>query len=245
VRAPHPVEERPRRLLQHRVLDLEDFAFKVFVRLVEDLEMPAPLAGQSIHGPLAGDEGGKGHETRRDRWEHPQLLLHPFKEAKAHFLTGRLEGSGPRTQLLVRVHELRMRPLDLRMHRGLGLVHTAAQGVEPRLQLLGKLSGETALRPRRLGLGLRSLRISNGLIRLPPLLRQLAPEIHLLGLHGGHLLRQPAALAFRSRLLLHSIRMLRPETLDLGSKLRSQGTRRNVVGEVGRLPHKPMRPAPS
>jgi hypothetical protein len=133
VRAPHPVEERPRRLLQHRVLDLEDFAFKVFVRLVEDLEMPAPLVGQSIHGPLVGDEGGKGHETRHDRWEHPQLLLHPFKEAEAHFLAGRLEGSGPRTQLPVRIHELRMRPLDLRTHRGIGFVHMAAQGVEPRL----------------------------------------------------------------------------------------------------------------
>jgi hypothetical protein len=160
-------------------------------------------------------------------------------------LAGRLEGSGPRTQLPVRVHELRMRPLDLRTHRGLGFVHAAAQGVEPHLQLLGKLAGETALHPRKLGLGLRSLRVSNGLVRLPPLLRQLAPEIRLLGLHGGHLLRQPAAFAFGSRPLLHNIRMLHPETLDLGSKLRSQGTRRDVVGEVGRLPHKPMRPAPS
>jgi hypothetical protein len=32
--------------------------------------------------------------------------------------------------------------------------------------------------------------------------------------------------------------MLRPETLDFGSKLRSQGTRRNMVGEGGRLPQK-------
>jgi hypothetical protein len=66
VRTPHPVEERPRRPLKHRVLDLEDFAFEAFVRLVEDLEMPAPLVAQSIHGPLAGDEGGKGHEARHD-----------------------------------------------------------------------------------------------------------------------------------------------------------------------------------
>ena len=72
-----------------------------------------------------------------------------------------------------------MRSLDLRTHRGLGFVHAAAQGVEPRLQLLGKLVGETALRLRKLGLGLRSLRISNGLVRLPPLLHQLAPEIPL------------------------------------------------------------------
>ena len=171
MRAPHPVEERPCRMLQHEVLDLEDFTFKVFVRLVEDLEMPAPLAGQSIHGPLAGDEGGKGHETRHDRWEHPQLFLHPFKETEARFLAGRLEVNGPRTQLLVRVHELRMCLLDLRTHRGLRFVHAAAQGVGPRLQLLGKLAGETALRSRRFGLDLRSLRISNGLVRLPPLLR--------------------------------------------------------------------------
>jgi hypothetical protein len=75
VRAPHPVEERPRRPLQNQVLDLEDFAFEAFVRLVEDLEVPTPLAGQSIHGPLAGDEGGKGHEARHDCREHPQLLL--------------------------------------------------------------------------------------------------------------------------------------------------------------------------
>ena len=71
------------------------------------------------------------------------------------------------------------------------------------------------------------------------------PEIRLLDLHGGHLLRQSAAFALHSRLLPHSIRMLRMETLDLGSKVRSQGTRRDVVGEVGRLTHKPMRPAPS
>jgi hypothetical protein len=68
VRTPHPVEERPRRPLKHRVLDLEDFAFEAFVRLFEDLKMPAPLAGQNIHGPLAGDEGGKGHEAHHDCW---------------------------------------------------------------------------------------------------------------------------------------------------------------------------------
>jgi hypothetical protein len=233
---PTSCQRAPRRLLKHGVLDLEDLTFKVFVILVEDLEMPAPLVGQSIHGPHAGDEGGKRHETCHDRWEHPQLFFHPFKEAEARVLAGRLEVSGPRTQLLVRVHELRMCSLDLRARHGLSLVHTVAQGVEPRLQLLGKLAGETALRPCHLGLGLRSLRISDGLVRLPPLIRQLALEFHLLGLHGSHLLRQPADFAFRSRLLPHSIRMLHPETLDLGSKVRSQGTRRDVVGEVGRLP---------
>ena len=33
--------------------------------------------------------------------------------------------------------------------------------------------------------------------------------------------------------------MLRPETLDFSSKLYSQSTRRNMVGEVGRLTQKP------
>jgi hypothetical protein len=32
--------------------------------------------------------------------------------------------------------------------------------------------------------------------------------------------------------------MLCPEALDFGSKLRSQGTRRNMVGKGGRLPQK-------
>jgi hypothetical protein len=39
--------------------------------------------------------------------------------------------------------------------------------------------------------------------------------------------------------------MLCPEMLDLGSNVRSQGTRRDEVGEVGRLTHKPMRPESS
>jgi hypothetical protein len=75
--------------------------------------MPAPLAGQSIHGPLVGDEGGEGHETCHNSREHHQLLLQPFEEAKARLLVGHFEVSSPRTQLAVRVHELRVRPLDL------------------------------------------------------------------------------------------------------------------------------------
>jgi hypothetical protein len=114
VRAPHPIEKRPSRSLQHRVLDLEDSALEAFIRLVEDLEVLAPLAGQGIHGPLAGDEGDEGHEARHNSWEHLQLLLQPPKEAEAHLLTGRFEGSSPRTQLPVRVHKLRMHLLDLR-----------------------------------------------------------------------------------------------------------------------------------
>jgi hypothetical protein len=197
--------------------------------------VPAPLAGQGIHGPLAGDEGGEGHETLHNGQEHQQLFLQPFEEAKACFLVGCFEVSSPRTQLAVRFHELCVRPLDFRACRGLGLVHAAAQGVEPCLQLLGALAGETALRPRHFGLRSRSLRFSDGLIRLRPLLRQLAPDVRLLGLHGSHFLRQPAVFAFRSRLLLDSIRMLRPKTLDFGSHVRSQDTRRHTVGEVGRL----------
>jgi hypothetical protein len=99
-----------------------------------------------------------------------------------------------------------------------------AQAVEPCLQILGALAGETALRPCKLGISLRSLRIGNGLVRLRPLLHQLAPESPLLGLHSGQLLCEPSAFAFRSRLLPDSIRMLRPETLDFGSKLSSQRT---------------------
>jgi hypothetical protein len=134
-------------------------------------------------------------------------------------LAGRFEGGDSHTQLPVRVHKLRMRPLDLRARRGLGFVHAIAQVVEPRLQLLGALAGETGLHPRKFGLGLSSLRIGNGLVRVPPLLHQLTPEIPLLGLRSSQPLRQPAAFVFRSRLLPNSIRMLRPETLDFGSKL--------------------------
>jgi hypothetical protein len=75
VRAPHPIKKSPSRPLHHRVLDLEDFALEAFVRLVKGLEVPAPLAGQGIHGPLAGDEGGEGHEARHNGREHLQLLL--------------------------------------------------------------------------------------------------------------------------------------------------------------------------
>jgi hypothetical protein len=97
------------------------------------------------------------------------------------------------------------------------------------------LAGETVFCPRKLGIGLRSLRISNGLVRLPPLLHQLAPEIPPLGLHSGQLLCQPSAFAFGSRLLLNSVRMLRSETFNFGSKLHSQDTRCDTIGEVGRL----------
>jgi hypothetical protein len=75
VRAPHPIKKCPSRTLQHRVLDLEDSELEAFVRLVEDLKVPASLTGQGIHGPLAVDEGGEGHEARHNGREHLQLLL--------------------------------------------------------------------------------------------------------------------------------------------------------------------------
>jgi hypothetical protein len=39
--------------------------------------------------------------------------------------------------------------------------------------------------------------------------------------------------------------MLCLETFDLGSNVRSQGTRRDEIGEVGRLTNKPLRPKTS
>jgi hypothetical protein len=63
--------------------------------------VPAALVGQCIHGPLAGDEGGEGHETLHNGREHQQLLLQPFEEAKACFSVGCFEVSGPHTQLAV------------------------------------------------------------------------------------------------------------------------------------------------
>jgi hypothetical protein len=47
VRASHPIEKCPSRSLQHRVLDLEDFALEAFVRLVEGLEVPVPRTRHS------------------------------------------------------------------------------------------------------------------------------------------------------------------------------------------------------
>jgi hypothetical protein len=119
-----------------------------------------------------------------------------------------------------------MRPLDLRARRGLHLVQAVAQAAEPRLHLLGVLAGETSLRPRKLGLGLRGLCLSTSFVCVPPLLRQPTPEVLFLGLRDRQPLRQPAALVFRSRLVSNSIHMLRSEVLDLaleslplGSKL--------------------------
>jgi hypothetical protein len=61
--------------------------------------------------------------------------------------------------------------------------------------MFGELLGKIALRPRQSGLRLRSLLLGGGLVCLPPLRRQLAPEVGLLPLQGGHPVRQLTTLA--------------------------------------------------
>jgi hypothetical protein len=79
--------------------------------LVEDLVMPAPLMGQKAF--MAPSQ-----VTREAKDMKPVTMVgstsSSFEEAKACFLARHLEVSSPRTQLVVRVHKLRMRPLDLR-----------------------------------------------------------------------------------------------------------------------------------
>jgi hypothetical protein len=77
-----------------------------------------------------------------------------------------------------------MRLLDLRTRRGLRLVQAVAQAASPRLQLLGALAGKTGLRPRKLGLDLRGLRLSASFVCVPPLLRLPMPEVLLLSLRS-------------------------------------------------------------
>jgi hypothetical protein len=195
----------------------------------------APLVGQRIHSPLAGDEGGIRHEARHNGRERLQLLLQPFEEPKARLSVGHLEVSSPRTQLAVRVHELFARPLNLHASRSLGPLHAGLQSVEPRLPFLGAMAGETLLRPRQFGLRLSRLRLGDGLIGLLPFLHQLAPEVSPFALQGGHLFRQPAVFALRSRFFPDDVRVLRPKSLDFGIHARRKGARCHAVGEVGRL----------
>jgi hypothetical protein len=132
-------------------------------------------------------------------------------------------------------HKLFARPLSLRARRSLGPLHTGLQGVEPLLQFLGALSGETALRPRQIGLRLRRLRLGEGLISLLPLLRQLALEVSPLTLQRGHLIRQLAALAVGGRLFSDGVSMLRLKSLDFGRHNCRKGPRRRAVYEVSHL----------
>jgi hypothetical protein len=113
------------------------------------------------------------------------------------------------------------RPLNFRARRGLGPLHAGLQSVESHLPFLGALAGETPLHPRQFGL---RLRLGDGLVGLPPLLHQLAPEVHPLALQGGHLLHQLAALAIRSRLLPDGVSVLRPKSLYFGRHIYSKGT---------------------
>jgi hypothetical protein len=129
-------------------------------------------------------------------------------------------------------HKLFACPLSLRAHRGLGPLHTGLQSAEPLLQLLGALPGKTALRPRQIGI---RLRLGKGLISLLPLLRQLAPEVSLLTLQRGHLIRQLAALTVGDRLFPDGVSMLRPKSLDFGRHNCRKGPRRRAVCEVSRL----------
>ena len=130
-----------------------------------------------------------------DSGEFLQFFLHPFQTAKPGLSVRHFEVTGPRTQLTICIHKLRARPFGLRTHRGLGPLRAALQGGEPLLQMFGELLGKIALRPRQFGLRLRSLLLGDGLVGLPPLRRQLAPEVSLLPLQCGHLVRQFTALA--------------------------------------------------
>jgi hypothetical protein len=55
MRTPHPVVEGPGGFLHNGLFDLIDISLKIFICLVEDLEVPAPFAGECVHRPLAGD----------------------------------------------------------------------------------------------------------------------------------------------------------------------------------------------
>jgi hypothetical protein len=134
---------------------------------------------------------------------------------------------------MVRIHKLFARPLGLRARRG--PLHAALQGDEPLLQLLGALPGKIALRPCQISLRLRSLRLGKGLVGLPPLPRQLAPEVSLLSLQRGHLVRQLAALAVGGRFFTDGVSMLCPKSLDFGRHNCREGPRRCAVGEVSHL----------
>jgi hypothetical protein len=58
VRTPHPVVDGSGGFLHYGVLNLVDISLKIFIGLVEDLEVPAPFAGEHVHRPLTGDQGG-------------------------------------------------------------------------------------------------------------------------------------------------------------------------------------------
>jgi hypothetical protein len=171
--------------------------FDVFVRTVEDFEVPASLTGQGIHDPFTGDERSEGHETRHNRRQHLQFLLQPPEKAEAHFLTRCIKGGGTRTKLPVRVHKQWMRSIDLCAGRGLCPVQTATRATVVCLRLRNELDGEIGLRARKLGLGTRGLGLHVGLVRILFFCRQLAAEVLLFSLRSRRFLLQFVGLVLR------------------------------------------------
>jgi hypothetical protein len=169
--------------------------------------MPASLTGQSIRSPLAGNERGKGHETRHDGQEQLQFLLQPPEEAEAHPFAGCVEGGGSRTKLTVRDHEQRVRSVDPSAGGGLRFVHVAAQTSLPRLHVGGALEGKA-------GFGAGGLGLSAGLFRILPFCRKPTIEVLFLSLRHRQLFKQIAAPVFRRRLVSDGLRMLRSEALN-------------------------------
>jgi hypothetical protein len=87
--------------LHYRVLNLVDITLDILISLVEDLIVSAPFAGERVHRPLAGDQGGIRHEPLHDGGERLQLLLYPLQAAKSGLSVRHFELSGPRAQLMV------------------------------------------------------------------------------------------------------------------------------------------------
>jgi hypothetical protein len=99
VGTPHPIVQRLGQMLQHGVFNLEHFLVKVFISLVEGFEVLVAFMGQGTRCPFIGDEGGVGHEARRDRREGLQCLLQPAEEAGQCLSTDLSKGavSAPRS----------------------------------------------------------------------------------------------------------------------------------------------------
>jgi hypothetical protein len=133
MRTPHPVVDGSGGFLHYGVLNLKDISLEIFIGLVEDLEVPAPFAGERIHRPLAGDQGGIRHKPLHDTGECLHFLLHSLQAAKSGLSVRHFEFTGPRAQLTVCIHELFARPLCLRARHDLGPLHAALQGGEPLL----------------------------------------------------------------------------------------------------------------
>jgi hypothetical protein len=93
---------------------LKDISLKIFIGLVDDLEVPAPFTGERVHRPLASDQGGIRHKPLHDSGECLQLLLHPLQAAKSGLSIRHFEITGPRAQPAVCIYKQLVRPLCLR-----------------------------------------------------------------------------------------------------------------------------------